>query len=650
MKGKFKKLLLLLALSASVCCFTVACKDKNGDSSSIDSSANMDSGSEEQLLPSFSLKEEGLELDLYEKYNLEYTMSNLEGEIVWVSSAPEIVSVENGALEAIAEGTATITATVGEYSDECVVKVINNYSIPTLQIAEEIFVGKDMATSVKVNVLWKGKEIDVPLSCEFDSGDASVANVSVVDGKVIVEGLEYGSAKYVLTAETHGRILAKLFEVKCLDGDVVFVVENAVPMLGGWVSEVALCENENGLPIAYEPQVSVYDNNVKIENAEIAWTLADGENFREDGGVYYADYLGAQSLVGNYKGNEITITLQSVRPDFMRTGYLTLEMVEGTVAPTDVEGIVDGYYINGVDVFGAYDVANKKVTFNQSSLSDPSKMGENLEIIVQTNRARYYYEGSVYTNVIHTEAELKRWVEDAKAATPGTDAGGYFVLGNDIVCTSEYKAQETYSFGVSATDGFQGLFDGRGYTIKNLNVIGDMCGFMPMIGVNGVVCNTLFENATLSGRGGFIAAHLRGTVYNLYIDISITDNDDILSSNNSGDRRFYRSVIGSQCESSTVVRDCAVIYRTQVGEDKATGHPFKYLYGSVTGFYMIGHTSFASFEDELQLNNSLRTNFGTYATREDMISDLGEWNEDAHIWDASFWTADADGIPTPIKK
>ena len=646
MKGKIKNLLLLLALSVSVCALASACKNNGENSSNSDNSSN----SEEQIVPSFALKEEGLELDLYEKYNLEYTMSNLVGEIVWVSSAPEIVSVENGALEAKTEGTATITATVGEYSDECVVKVTNNYSIPTLQIVEEISVGKDMTTSVNAKVLWKDKEIDVPLSCEFISGNASIANVSVADGKVVVEGLEYGSAKYLLTAETHGRILAQSFEVKCLDGDVVFVVENAKPAVGGWISEIALCENENGLPIAYEPQVSIYEQNVKIENAEIAWTLGDGENFREDGGVYYADYLGTQSLVGNYKGNEITITLQSIRPDFVRTGYLALEMVEGTVVPTDLEGVVDGYYINGIDVFGGYDSASNKVTFNQSSLSDPSKMGENLEIIVQTNRACYYYEGSVYTNVIQTEAELKRWVEDAKAATSGTDASGYFVLGDNITCTSEYKAQETYSFGVSANDGFQGLFDGRGYTIENLNVVGDMCGFMPMIGANGVVCNTVFKNATLSGRGGFIASHLRGTVYNLYIDISITDNDDILSSNNSGDKRFYRSVIGSQCESSTIVRDCAVIYRTQVGEDKATGHPFKYLYGSVTGFYMLGHTSFASFEDELQFNNSKRTNFGTYATREDMISDLEAWNEDAHIWDTSFWTMDAEGIPIPIKE
>ena len=208
MKGKIKNLLLLLALSVSVCALASACKNNGENSSNSDNSSN----SEEQIVPSFALKEEGLELDLYEKYNLEYTMSNLVGEVVWVSSAPEIVSVENGVLQTKKEGTATITATVGEYSDECVVKVTNNYSIPTLKIAEEISVGKGMKTSVNVNVLWKGKEIDVPLSCEFDSGDASIANVSVAEGKVIIEGLEYGSAKYLLIAETHGRILAQSFE------------------------------------------------------------------------------------------------------------------------------------------------------------------------------------------------------------------------------------------------------------------------------------------------------------------------------------------------------------------------------------------------------------------------------------------------------
>ena len=646
MKKKFKNILLLLALSASVCCFSVACKDNGGDSSI----GNNDTSSEGQIQMPFMLNEEGLELDLYEKYNLEYTTSISSGKVEWKSSAPEIVCVTDGVLEAKAEGTAIITATLGKYSDECVIKVSNSHTIPTLHIAEEISVGKGTTTSVKASVLWKGEELDVPLYCEFESGDSSVANVTVAGGRVFVEGLEYGKAAYLITAQTHGRTLAKSFEVICLNGDVVVVVENAQPMVGGWTADVALCDNENGLPISYQPQVSVYEKNVKVENAEIVWTLENGETFREDGGVYYADYLGTQTLVGSYKGNEITITLQSVRPDFIQAEYLTLEMIDGTVAPNNIQGTVDGYYINGVDVFASYDAETNKIAFNQASLSNPSNMGENCEIVLQTNRARYYYEGSVYTNIIETETELNRWVEDAKAATSGADAGGYFVLGNDIVCTSEYKAQETYSFGVSATDGFQGIFDGKGYTIENLNVTGDMCGFMPMIGENGVVCNTVFKNATLSGKGGFIASHLRGTVYNLYIDISITDNDDILSSSNSGDRRFYRSVIGSQCESSTVVRDCAVIYRTQVGEDKKTGHPFKYLYGTVTGFYMIGHTTFASFDDPAQLSNSKRTNFGTYATREDMITDLSEWNNEEHAWDASFWTVDEDGVPTPIEK
>lgn len=649
MKGKFKKLLLLLALSVGVCGVASACKDKSDSSISDGGSSGVSS---EEILPSFALKYAELNLDVYEKYDLEYTLSNLSGEIVWTSSATDVVSVSGGSLEAKSVGVATVTATIGGYSDECIVKVVNNNSIPTLSVAEKISVEKGATTSADISVLWKGKQLDVPLSCEFESGDEAVADVSIVDGKVVVKGLACGEAKYLLKAETHDTLLVTRFEVKCINGAATFVVENANPTIGGWYAEVALCDNENGVPVSFKPQVSVYENNEKVPDAKIDWTLNEGKNFREDGGAYYANYLGTQSLTGVYEGIEIVITLQSIRPDFVRNDALALEMVDGAIAPNDIEGDeVDGYYVNGVNVFESYDAESRLVTFKQSALSDPSQMGDGVEIILQTNRARYYYQGSVYTNVIRTETELNRWVEDAKAATTGTNASGYFILGNDIVCTGEYKAQETYTFGVSASDGFQGIFDGCGYTIKNLNVTGDMCGFMPMIGENGTVCNIVFENATLSGNGGFIASHLRGTVSNLYIDIAVEDNDAFATDNShKNDRRYCRSIIGSQCESTTKVRDCAIVYRTTVGEDKATGHPFKWLYGSVTGFYVIGHTSFAAFDDKSQESNSAKNNFGLYATRDDMIADLKNWNKDGHTWNESFWTTDEDGIPVPIKK
>ena len=54
------------------------------------------------------------------------TLENVEGEITWTSSNNEVVTVNNGEIQAVKGGYAIITATVGELSQTCEVVVISN--------------------------------------------------------------------------------------------------------------------------------------------------------------------------------------------------------------------------------------------------------------------------------------------------------------------------------------------------------------------------------------------------------------------------------------------------------------------------------------------------------------------------------------------
>lgn len=60
------------------------------------------------------------------KETLNANLENVEGEVTWTSSNNEVVTVNNGEIQAVKGGYAIITATVGELSQTCEVVVVTN--------------------------------------------------------------------------------------------------------------------------------------------------------------------------------------------------------------------------------------------------------------------------------------------------------------------------------------------------------------------------------------------------------------------------------------------------------------------------------------------------------------------------------------------
>lgn len=80
---------------------------------------------------SISLNQETMTLFVGESGKLEATVlpQNTTDTLFWDSSAPEVASVENGIVSALSKGSATITASVGTHSSQCVVTIKN--PVPT---------------------------------------------------------------------------------------------------------------------------------------------------------------------------------------------------------------------------------------------------------------------------------------------------------------------------------------------------------------------------------------------------------------------------------------------------------------------------------------------------------------------------------------
>ena len=69
-----------------------------------------------------TLSQESVQLELFEEYDLQYAY-NGEEALVWSVEDSSVVTVQNGKLVALKEGTTTVSVQGGELSDTCTVQV-----------------------------------------------------------------------------------------------------------------------------------------------------------------------------------------------------------------------------------------------------------------------------------------------------------------------------------------------------------------------------------------------------------------------------------------------------------------------------------------------------------------------------------------------
>ena len=75
--------------------------------------------------PAIQLSDSELTMYVGDSQMLKYTLADEDADVEWASSDTKIVSVRRGSIKANAEGTATVTATVGSYVAECLVTVLS---------------------------------------------------------------------------------------------------------------------------------------------------------------------------------------------------------------------------------------------------------------------------------------------------------------------------------------------------------------------------------------------------------------------------------------------------------------------------------------------------------------------------------------------
>lgn len=487
-----KKLLtFILALIAIIClstCF-VAC-DKPDDNGGVTPPETV----------SISLNRVSANLVIGEKASLTATVKNGANsyEVAWGSSDANVVSVEDGKLEAISTGVAEITATYTDGTNTCSAKstitVGTGGMLPVLCFDNTANEGSSYLLingsnfSIKPYVLFNGmKFYDVEVQYTT-SGE----NVVEFNGNEI-QAVGVGEVKVNAVATWRGftfdnkNLMSSSFDVK---------VQNDYLMLmnGGLTKDVLLYTKAESDGISYPTSMDfdleMYVNGVASSNP-IQVSIANNDIVTYSDGVLSKKAFGETTITLTWLSDdnvpfEKVITVNVERPVRTLSDKIdNFSSMDGMVLYAENEGdphvetslfdlIFDGETPQILDIFqtyhdnGAEIATTEEITFTQTGeINDVYNLAsgkQEVVLTIGTNEELINVTVLSATKVFAQDNfdEFKPMFNSSKKNTNK----GYFILCENVSgITTGTRTQ-------NKEDILAGVFDGQGYTMSNVTIIG----------------------------------------------------------------------------------------------------------------------------------------------------------------------------------
>lgn len=476
-----------------------------------------------------TLSETAKELDRYESFTLTATVKDENGEtladtVTWKTSDDAVAAVSGGYVEAKGVGTATITASVGEASATCTVTVEDSGALPVLGLtAESVSVVVGGEFTVTGAVMYKRVEqTDAVITYAVED-----TKVATVDENGSIKGVAYGTTKLTVTASWHG------VDTSFLTVQIPVTVKEDVSLsITGedatiYLSETTLEGQKFSNTVTYTGSVYVGGSADDVDASKISWVSSDTEIATVSDGVVTATGKkeGTVEITLRYEANEVyvstpvKVTVQI--PTLDKTDEITLYLdanaaestVGGQIAAEDVFGAGTGKQVERI---AETTDTSKDISDNATWISERDAGNEKertYALAVYNDEYACVVNVIVTTKIITTYEELTRMqeygnVQPASYTYNQTtityyNYSGYFVLGNDIVVSSDapvYEVDCVSTIGSSSwlvpANGFSGTFDGRGYTIYDLHV--NHSGLFGDIASGSVIKNVALVNVTVT--------------------------------------------------------------------------------------------------------------------------------------------------------
>lgn len=478
------------------------------------------------------------------------TVEGSEEKPEWSSSNPAVATVEGtelgGRITAVSAGLAVITAKVGDASATCEVTVEGATYFPTLTLSHSelpLFLEEEVTVRAQVRV---GDKIDSEIAPEWTSSNPAVASVGQ-DGKV--KGLSVGTATVTAKLTYEGELLEASVSVTVKD-KIYFVIneENVRLALAalnpGEVSEQALT-------------LSLRINGKEETPTGITWKSSDSETAAVDtnsGRVTAGEKAGTAEITASFVRNgatvEASVTVETFKSVLTaQEGFGDVDLTAKTLSIPLSELGMSGFE-GEIEVRAGGKALEAEL--NSDILTADTEgvpFGEqNVEIEFPDRIVRA--DALFVTKILTTADDIKDLTAIAGGRDPVTEAyTGYFILGDNIdLGETPISAPLDSGTGRVGSKGFQGVFDGRGYTLSG-GVFNGACGIFGTIGTNGIVKNLALSNADFnpaaSVGSGLLAKYLFGTVQDVYISCE-------LKGNTIGNSAIVYATIGAKVENVVV--------------------------------------------------------------------------------------------------
>ena len=407
--------------------------------------------------------------------------TNYEGNktIEWSVENQEIVSVNDGVVTGLSQGSSKIFATVDGKSAETQVTVMpfnEEFLVLRLDTYEVSMEIGDSYTVVPV-LKYNGKEINGTFTYQSLAPDNLL-----IDDNGRITALALGNKSCVVTGEFNGYEKSVAINVNVITNTTLSTSKDAVYIH-------TYKDIENGYDNEYQLVVTIKENGVDIENPQMTFVAPNGQDVFSvsQSGLITALSAGNSVLTVSYtdsKGalvsKEVAVIVEPVTKEIVDTlnvetsGEYQIDLNDVINSDAQIKSV---YTLTENQLKTKVDYAENKLLFDTVVYGD-------LTLVVETRNVNYnistHIDWQIYIGQNNLE-ELKGVAGESVFLTEDLDLVG-----------------QSWN---SLTD-FYGKFDGCGYSIKNLNVA-DGSGLFKSF--NGNIKNLIIENVQLNGNSGALA-------------------------------------------------------------------------------------------------------------------------------------------------
>lgn len=439
-----------------------------------------------------TLDKNNVELVLCESIILNAVYGEVPGASLTFSSSNSSVATvtQDGLVKAENTGTATITASYNGNTASCVVSVVTNGILPTVEpianISDTVIIGSSGSIDFEASVLFNG----VRQTGGTISYSVADTTVGTLEGSVFTP-VSVGETTVTITGEWKGissAMLTKTFNVKVIN-DIEILINN------GLTSELHLYvvgEHAGNTYATSSPfLVSAQENGVAHStNVTVIEGEGDIISYDADTQVVTAlNYGSAKIQIAFTDSNNVGINkIVDVIVDRPVATYENpiefFSAEEGDLPLTEIFG-------KEVELVEVYEGDNKLQVEDNKVLGIASlrnKMSQKTIRVYSADNVGYDLTLEVYTRVINTAQELA----NVLALSTNKTIDGYYVLGNDI---HDYTVNVANP---SSAGSFCGVFDGLGHSLS-LKITGPN-GIFGRFGLNAVVKNVAFTDIILEAK------------------------------------------------------------------------------------------------------------------------------------------------------